>query len=144
MGPIFRPPTTTMPPAHLKRAALPGSLPRRGRFLRVEDESAHHPAGACLLHPGRPEGQFPTLRLLGIGVQVDRNLLAALDKVVDDEGRCATTPRRCCARLRQELIVRQGQLRPPDCRASCATPLLRAGCRPMPSRRFGAGGWCCR
>ena len=32
------------------------------------------------------EELYPTLLLLGIGVQVDRNLLVALDKVVDDEG----------------------------------------------------------
>ena len=54
---------------------------------------------------------YPTLRLLGIGVQVDRNLLAALDKVVDDEGAVRDDASPLLRQIRQELIARQGQLR---------------------------------
>ncbi|UYZ63817.1 endonuclease MutS2 [Hymenobacter weizhouensis] len=95
---------------HLVRANLPGSYLDVAAFHAVK-MSLRTIREALTFFSRAEEGLYPTLRLLGIGVQVDRNLLAALDKVVDDEGQVRDNASPLLGQLRQELIARQGQLR---------------------------------
>ena len=96
--------------AHLKRAALPGAYLDVESLYQVK-MSMRTIRQALSFFTQAEEGQYPTLRLLGIGVQVDRNLLAALDKVVDDDGQVRDDASPLLRQIRQELIARQGQLR---------------------------------
>ncbi len=95
---------------HFKRAALPGAYLDVAAFYEVK-MSMRTIRQALTFFTQAAEGQFPTLRLLGVGVQVDRNLLAALDRVVDDDGAVRDDASPLLRQIRQELIQRQGQLR---------------------------------
>jgi DNA mismatch repair protein MutS2 len=96
--------------AQLKRAALPGAYLDVAAFFELK-MSMRTIREALSFFTQAEEGMFPTLRLLGIGVQVDRNLLAAMDKVVDDEGQVRDDASPLLRQIRQELIARQAQLR---------------------------------
>ncbi|QIX60088.1 endonuclease MutS2 [Hymenobacter sp. BT18] len=95
---------------HLVRAALPGAYLDVPAFFAVK-MSLRTIREALVFFTHAEEGLYPTLRLLGIGVQVDRNLLASLDKVVDDEGQVRDDASPLLRQIRQELINRQGMLR---------------------------------
>jgi len=95
---------------HLVRAALPGAYLDVAAFFAVK-MSLRTIRQALTFFTHAEETLYPTLRLLGIGVQVDRNLLAALDKVVDDDGLVRDNASPLLSQLKQELINRQGQLR---------------------------------
>ncbi|MBF9221394.1 endonuclease MutS2 [Hymenobacter ruricola] len=95
---------------HFQRAALPGAYLDVTAFFEVK-MSLRTIRQALTFFSQADEDQYPTLRLLGIGVQVDRNLLAALDKVVDDDGAVRDDASPLLRQIRQELIARQGQLR---------------------------------
>jgi len=95
---------------HLKRASLPGAYLDVAAFFEVK-MSLRTIRAALTFFTNAPEGVYPNLRLLGIGIQADRNLLAALDKVVDDEAQVRDDASPLLRQLRQELIQRQGQLR---------------------------------
>ncbi|MEJ7665831.1 MAG: hypothetical protein WKG07_43090 [Hymenobacter sp.] len=95
---------------HLKRASLPGAYLDVPAFFEVK-MSLRTIRAALAFFTHAAEGLYPTLRLLGIGIQADRNLLAALDKVVDDEGQVRDDASPLLRQVRQELIQRQGQLR---------------------------------
>ncbi|WP_089332649.1 endonuclease MutS2 [Hymenobacter mucosus] len=95
---------------HLVRANIPGSYLDVAAFFAVK-MSLRTIREALSFFTHVEENLYPTLRLLGIGVQVDRNLLAALDKVVDDEGQVRDNASPLLSQLRQELINRQGLLR---------------------------------
>ncbi|ALD20709.1 endonuclease MutS2 [Hymenobacter sp. DG25A] len=95
---------------HLVRASLPGAYLDVPAFFAVK-MSLRTIRQALVFFTQAEESLYPTLRLLGIGVQVDRNLLAAMDKVVDDEGHVRDDASPLLRQIRQELINRQGQLR---------------------------------
>lgn len=95
---------------YLVRANIPGSYLDVAAFFAVK-MSLRTIREALTFFTHAEENLYPTLRLLGIGVQVDRNLLAALDKVVDDEGQVRENASPLLSQIRQELINRQGQLR---------------------------------
>nr|WP_286130456.1 endonuclease MutS2 [Solirubrum puertoriconensis] len=95
---------------HLLRAQLPGAFLEVSAFYELK-MSLRTIRQALTFFTQAPEGAYPTLRLLGIGVQADRNLLAAMDKVVDDEGHVRDDASPLLRQLRQELINRQGILR---------------------------------
>ncbi|UOQ77543.1 endonuclease MutS2 [Hymenobacter sp. 5516J-16] len=95
---------------HLVRANLPGSYLDVAAFFAVK-MSLRTIREALTFFTRAEENLYPTLRLLGIGVQVDRNLIANLDKVVDDEGQVREDASPLLRQIRQELINRQGQLR---------------------------------
>ncbi|UOQ71259.1 hypothetical protein MUN79_21805 [Hymenobacter cellulosilyticus] len=95
---------------YLVRASLPGAYLDVAAFFAVK-MSLRTIRQALTFFTQAEETLYPTLRLLGIGVQVDRNLLAALDKVVDDEGQVRDNASPLLSQLRQELINRQGMLR---------------------------------
>ncbi|MBC6698572.1 endonuclease MutS2 [Hymenobacter puniceus] len=94
----------------LVRASLPGAYLDVAAFFAVK-MSLRTIRQALTFFTQAAEELYPTLRLLGIGVQVDRNLLAALDKVVDDEGLVRDDASPLLRQLRQELITRQVMLR---------------------------------
>lgn len=96
--------------AHLTRAALPGAYLDVEALYEVK-MSMRTIRQALSFFSQADEGEFPALRLLGIGIQVDRNLMAALDKVVDDDGNVRDDASPLLRQLRQELIQRQLQLR---------------------------------
>jgi DNA mismatch repair protein MutS2 len=95
---------------HLKRASLPGAYLDAAAFYEVK-MSLRTIRAALTFFTHAPENLYPNLRLLGIGIQADRNLLAAMDKVVDDEGKVRDDASPLLRQIRQELIQRQGQLR---------------------------------
>ncbi|WP_223650180.1 endonuclease MutS2 [Hymenobacter psoromatis] len=95
---------------HLKRASLPGAYLDVTAFFEVK-MSLRTIRAALTFFTNAAAGLYPTLRLLGIGIQADRNLLAALDKVVDDEGKVRDDASPLLRQVRQALIQRQGQLR---------------------------------
>lgn len=95
---------------HLKRASLPGAYLDVAAFYEVK-MSLRTIRSALTFFTNAAAGLYPTLRLLGIGIQADRNLLAALDKVVDDEGKVRDDASPLLRQVRQALIQRQGQLR---------------------------------
>ncbi|SNC61406.1 DNA mismatch repair protein MutS2 [Hymenobacter gelipurpurascens] len=95
---------------HLVRANIPGSYLDVAAFFAIK-MSLRTIREALTFFTHAEETLYPTLRLLGIGVQVDRNLLAALDKVVDEEGQVRDNASPLLGQLRQELINRQGLLR---------------------------------
>jgi DNA mismatch repair protein MutS2 len=94
----------------LVRASLPGAYLDVAAFFAVK-MSLRTIRQALTFFTQAEEHLYPTLRLLGIGVQVDRNLLAALDKVVDDEGAVRDNASPLLSQIRHELIARQVQLR---------------------------------
>ncbi|MFD1874644.1 endonuclease MutS2 [Hymenobacter bucti] len=95
---------------HLKRASLPGAFLDVAAFYEIK-MSLRTIRAALTFFTHAAENLYPSLRLLGIGIQADRNLLAAMDKVVDDEGKVRDDASPLLRQIRQELIQRQGQLR---------------------------------
>nr|WP_240935678.1 Smr/MutS family protein [Hymenobacter sp. HDW8] len=95
---------------HLVRASIPGAYLEVTAFFAVK-MSLRTIRQALTFFTQAEETLYPTLRLLGIGVQVDRNLLLAMDKVVDDEGQVRDNASPLLMQLKQELIARQAQLR---------------------------------
>jgi DNA mismatch repair protein MutS2 len=95
---------------HLLRAQLPGAYLEAAAVYELK-MSLRTIREALTFFVQAPEGLYPTLRLLGVGVQADRNLLAGMDKVVDDDGHVRDDASPLLRQLRQELINRQGILR---------------------------------
>jgi DNA mismatch repair protein MutS2 len=95
---------------HLKRASLPGAYLDVAAFYEIK-MSLRTIRAALTFFTHAAENLYPNLRLLGIGIQADRNLLAALDKVVDDEGKVRDDASPLLRQIRQELVQRQSQLR---------------------------------
>jgi DNA mismatch repair protein MutS2 len=95
---------------HLKRASLPGAYLDVAAFFEIK-MSLRTIREALTFFTHAAENLYPTLRLLGIGIQADRNLLAAMDRVVDDESKVRDDASPLLRQIRQELIARQGQLR---------------------------------
>jgi DNA mismatch repair protein MutS2 len=95
---------------HLKRASLPGAYLDVAAFFEIK-MSLRTIREALTFFTHAAENLYPTLRLLGIGIQADRNLLAAMDRVVDDDSKVRDDASPLLRQIRQELIARQGQLR---------------------------------
>ena len=96
--------------AHFKRAALPGAFLDVAAFYEIK-MSLRTIRESLVFFTQAEAGRYPELRLLCIGVQVDRNFMAALDKVVDDDGQVRDDASPLLRQIRQELIARQAQLR---------------------------------
>ncbi|WP_187261425.1 endonuclease MutS2 [Pontibacter beigongshangensis] len=96
--------------AYLDRATLEGSYLDVSAFFEIK-MSLRTIRGSLTFISGTEEGKFEALKALGANVAVERSLIAALDKVVDDAGlvRDDATPE--LQRLKRELIHQQGILR---------------------------------
>ncbi len=95
---------------HLKRAALPGAYLDVAAFHLIRLSLRTIRTAAEFLNRA-PEGAYPALRLLALGIQVDRNLMAALDKIVGDDGQVRDDASPELRRLREALIAAQVNLR---------------------------------
>ncbi|TXK44285.1 endonuclease MutS2 [Pontibacter qinzhouensis] len=96
--------------AYLDRATLVGSFLDVSAFYEIK-MSLRTIRSSLTFISGTEEGKFEALKALGANVAVERSLIAALDKVVDDAGsvRDDATPE--LQRLKRELIHQQGILR---------------------------------
>lgn len=96
--------------AYLDRAAIMGTYLDVSQFfeikmsLRTIRDSQRFLANA-------EEGQYEALKALGTDVVVERSLLAALDKVVDDNGAVREDATPELQRLKRDLIAQQAALR---------------------------------
>ncbi|MBF9254635.1 Smr/MutS family protein [Pontibacter sp. 172403-2] len=96
--------------AYLDRAAIQGTYLDVSQFFEIK-MSLRTIRDSLRFIAGTEEGTYEALKALGANVTVERALIAALDKVVDDAGavRDDATPE--LQRLKRELIAQQGILR---------------------------------
>ncbi|GAB3816948.1 endonuclease MutS2 [Pontibacter rugosus] len=96
--------------AYLDRAAIEGTYLDVHAFFEIK-MSLRTIRDSLRFISGAEEGQYEALKALGANVNVERSLIAALDKVVDDAGavRDDATPE--LQRLKRDLISQQGALR---------------------------------
>ncbi|WP_162427000.1 endonuclease MutS2 [Pontibacter pudoricolor] len=96
--------------AYLDRAAIPGTFLDVVQFFEIK-MSLRTIRDSQRFISGTEEGKFEALKALGADVSVERSLIAALDKVVDDAGavRDDATPE--LQRLKRDLIAQQAVLR---------------------------------
>ena len=95
---------------HLVRAALPGAYLEVSAFHEIR-QSLTTIRRAVEFFNHAPDERFPTLRLLALGVQADRNLLAAIERIVGDDGQVRDDASPELRRLREALIHAQGTIR---------------------------------
>lgn len=98
------------PTAYLDRAALEGTFLDVVQFFEIK-MSLRTIRDSLRFISESEEGKYEALKALGANVAVERSLLAALDKVVDDAGavRDDATPE--LQRLKRDLIAQQAALR---------------------------------
>ncbi|SFF92479.1 endonuclease MutS2 [Pontibacter chinhatensis] len=98
------------PTAYLDRAAIEGSFLDVSQFFEIK-MSLRTIRDSLRFISETEEGTFEALKALGANIMVERSLLAALDKVVDDSGavRDDATPE--LQRLKRDLIAQQAILR---------------------------------
>ncbi|GEO04129.1 endonuclease MutS2 [Adhaeribacter aerolatus] len=95
---------------HLNRAAIEGSFLEVRAFFEIK-MSLRTIRQALTFFSQAEETLYPNLRALGESIQVDRHLLAAMDKVVDDNGAVRDNASPELARLKADLIHQQALLR---------------------------------
>ncbi|MCX2741613.1 endonuclease MutS2 [Pontibacter anaerobius] len=98
------------PTAYLDRAAIEGTYLDVTQFFEIK-MSLRTIRDSLRFISEPEEGQYEALKALGANISVERSLLAALDKVVDDAGavRDDATPE--LQRLKRDLIAQQAVLR---------------------------------
>lgn len=98
------------PTAYLDRAAIEGTFLDVSQFFEIK-MSLRTIRDSLRFISETEEGTFEALKALGANIMVERSLLAALDKVVDDSGavRDDATPE--LQRLKRDLIAQQAILR---------------------------------
>ncbi|MDB5262173.1 MAG: mismatch repair protein MutS, partial [Adhaeribacter sp.] len=95
---------------HLNRAAIEGSFLEVRAFFEIK-MSLRTIRQALTFFSQAEETLYPNLRALGEAIQVDRHLLAAMDKVVDDNGVVRDNASPELARIKADLIHQQALLR---------------------------------
>jgi DNA mismatch repair protein MutS2 len=95
---------------HLVRANLPGAYLEVSAFYELK-QSLTTIRLALDFFKNAPDERFPTLRLLALGVQADRNLLAAIERIVGDDGQVRDDASPELRRLREALIHAQANIR---------------------------------
>ncbi|KAA5548174.1 endonuclease MutS2 [Adhaeribacter rhizoryzae] len=95
---------------HLNRAAIEGSFLDVRAFYEIK-MSLRTIRQALTFFSQAEETLYPNLRALGEAIQVDRHLLSAMDKVVDDNGTVRDNASPELARLKADLIHQQALLR---------------------------------
>ncbi|AKD04513.1 Smr/MutS family protein [Pontibacter korlensis] len=98
------------PTTYLDRAAIEGTYLDVSQFFEIK-MSLRTIRDSLRFISDAEEGKYDALKALGANVSVERSLLAALDKVVDDAGavRDDATPE--LQRLKRDLIAQQAVLR---------------------------------
>ncbi|WP_026462828.1 endonuclease MutS2 [Adhaeribacter aquaticus] len=95
---------------HLNRAAIENTFLDVYAFYEIKMSLRTIRQALTFFSQAEP-GQYPYLQTLGEAVIVDRNLIAALDKVVDDNGQVRDNASPELSRLKTDLIHQQGVLR---------------------------------
>jgi DNA mismatch repair protein MutS2 len=95
---------------HLNRAAIEGAFLEAQAFYQIK-MSLRTIREAQSFFTTAEDTLYPTLRSLGEHIRIDRNLLSALDKVVDDNGLVRDNASPELARIKADLIYQQGALR---------------------------------
>ncbi len=95
---------------HLVRANLPGAFLEVSAFHEIR-QSLTTIRRAVDFFRDAPDERFPTLRLLALGVQVDRNLVTAIERIVGDDGQVRDDASPELRRLREALIHAQATIR---------------------------------
>ncbi|MCC9138983.1 endonuclease MutS2 [Pontibacter silvestris] len=96
--------------AYLDRAAIEGTYLDVQGFYEIK-MSLRTIRDSLRFISGAEEGKYEALKALGANVTVERSLIAALDKVVDDSGAVRDDASPELQRLKRELISQQGILR---------------------------------
>lgn len=96
--------------AYLDRAAIEGTYLDVPHFFEIK-MSLRTIRDSLRFIAGAEEGTYEALKALGANVTVERTLIAALDKVVDDAGAVRDDASPELQRLKRELIAQQGILR---------------------------------
>ncbi|WP_242919635.1 endonuclease MutS2 [Pontibacter liquoris] len=96
--------------AYLDRAAIEGTYLDVLHFFEIK-MSLRTIRDSLRFISGAEEGKYEALKALGANITVERNLIAALDKVVDDAGAVREDATPELQRLKRELIGQQGILR---------------------------------
>jgi DNA mismatch repair protein MutS2 len=95
---------------HLNRAAIEGAYLEAQAFYEIKMSLRTCRETLWFFNNADPS-LYPTLRSLSENIQVDRGLLSALDKVVDDNGLVRDNASPELARIKADLISQQGALR---------------------------------
>ena len=95
---------------HLNRAAIEGSFLEVRAFFEIK-MSLRTIRQALTFFSQAEETLYPNLRALGEAIQVDRHLLSAMDKVVDDNGVVRDNASPELSRIKADLIHQQALLR---------------------------------
>lgn len=98
------------PTAYLDRAAIEGTYLDVVQFFEIK-MSLRTIRDSLRFISEAEEGQYEALKALGANVSVERSLLAALDKVVDDAGAVRDDASPELQRLKRDLIAQQAVLR---------------------------------
>ncbi|WP_299708161.1 Smr/MutS family protein [uncultured Pontibacter sp.] len=96
--------------AYLDRAAIPGTFLEVQAFFEIK-MSLRTIRDSLRFISSAEEGKYEALKALGANVIVERSLIAAMDKVVDDAGAVHDDASPELQRYKRDLIAQQGQLR---------------------------------
>jgi DNA mismatch repair protein MutS2 len=95
---------------HLNRASLEGSFLEVAAFYQLK-MSLRTIRQALTFFAGTEDSQCPALKALGMEVQVSKTLLAAIERVVDDNGAVKDDASPELLRVKRELLHQQATLR---------------------------------
>src|SRR5690606_36968354 len=96
--------------AYLDRAAIPGTFLEVVAFYEIK-MSLRTIRDSLRFISSAEEGKYEALKALGANIIVERSLIAAIDKVVDDAAAVREDASPELQRYKRDLISQQGQLR---------------------------------
>jgi DNA mismatch repair protein MutS2 len=96
---------------HLHRAAIQNTFLEPVAFYEIKMSLKTIRASLTFFANPEVEELYPSLKALGANIQVERALVAAIEKVIDDNGNVKDDATPELARLKRDLIGAQGVLR---------------------------------
>ena len=96
---------------HLQRAAIQNTFLDAPAFYEIKMSLKTIRASLNFFAAPEAETLYPSLKALGANVLVERALIAAIEKVIDDNGAVKDDATPELARLKRDLIAQQGVLR---------------------------------
>ena len=96
---------------HLQRAAIQNTFLEPQAFYEIKMSLKTIRASLTFFADPEVETLYPNLKALGANVMVERALIAAIEKVVDDNGQVKDDATPDLARLKRDLIAQQSMLR---------------------------------
>jgi DNA mismatch repair protein MutS2 len=125
---------------HLHRASVQNTFLEPQAFYEIKMSLKTVRQSLSFFADPEVENLYPALKALGANVLVERALLAAIDKVIDDNGHVKDDASPELARLKRDLIAQQSVLRKRS-RVFCGMPNRKAGHRTMLNQLSAAAGW---